>query len=80
MSDSEYNSDPNSDEEDPGVYDLKDLCQLIGNKKQIIDLLFETGIFKQARCSNKTYRKNMNVVAKASLGDGCHWVCSACKR
>ena len=31
--DSEYNSDPNSDVEDPEVYDLKDLCQLIGNKK-----------------------------------------------
>ena len=30
MSDSEYNSDPNSDEEDPEVYDLKDLCHLIG--------------------------------------------------
>ena len=79
MSDSEYNSDPNSDE-DPEVYDLKDLCHLIGNKKQIVDLLFETGIFKQARCSNKACRKNMNVVAKASLEDGCHWVCSACKR
>ena len=76
----DHHEDHHSDEEDPEVYDLKDLCQLIGNQKKIVDLLLETGVFKQARCSSKTCRRNMNIVAKASLGDGCHWVCPVCKR
>lgn len=32
----DHHEDHHSDEEDPEVYDLKDLCQLIGNQKKLI--------------------------------------------
>ena len=69
------------DEKTSKIYDLKDLCALIGSKKSIVDLLFETRIFKNSqRCSNKACRKNMEMVVNSSWGDGCLWRCSTCKR
>ena len=81
MSETDEGENFESDEETPEVYDLKDLCTLIGSKKRIIDLLFETGVFKNSqRCSNKECRKNMQVVVNNDCGDGCFWRCMTCKR
>ena len=54
MSDSNENMSAISDEEeDSEIYDLKDLCVLIGSKKNTIDLLFDTVIFKKPQQCSK---------------------------
>ena len=82
MSDSDENMSAISDEEeDPEIYDLKDLCVLIGSKKNTIDLLFDTGNFKKPQqCSKKSCRHHMNVNEDSSTADGCIWRCPGCRK